>query len=175
MEYEVNNKNIKAIAKNLAIYLTVAIIVMTAIDFYRLKTQQSAQLPQSVLLQIQSHFSKPTKQPILLYAWGSWCPICSFTSPQVNALSEHFPVLSLAIRSGNNKEVKHYLQQKNYGFATLVDQHGSIAQQLNIKGTPAFFIIDQTGKVYYYSTGASTFFGLYLKLWLSQFFINDDY
>ena len=48
-------------------------------------------------------------KPTIIYFWGSWCGYCRYTSPAINSLSEEgYPVVSVALRSGSNKDVEDY-------------------------------------------------------------------
>lgn len=164
-----NKKKLKKFGKDFLVFSMLSLTIIAAIDFYRFKTQVPAELPQNIILQIQSQLPEKVlknNEMALVYVWGSWCSICSFTSPQVNTLQSSFPVVSIAIKSGNEHQVKNYLKKHQYHFPTLVDEHNLLAMQLGVRGTPAFFMIDGKGKVYYYSIGASTYAGLWLKLFL---------
>ena len=53
--------------------------------------------------------------PVLIYFWGSWCPLCSYTSSTVTELSKEYSVITIALSSGNEDEVLLYLKEnKSY-------------------------------------------------------------
>ncbi|WP_233572037.1 hypothetical protein [Neisseria weixii] len=42
-----------------------------------------------------------------MYFWGTWCGICKYTSSSVEKLHQnHIPVISIALKSGDDTELK---------------------------------------------------------------------
>ncbi|RUO48356.1 protein disulfide oxidoreductase [Pseudidiomarina donghaiensis] len=103
------------------------------------------------------------EQPVVLYFWGTWCPICELVSPSINWLAEDYSVFSIAIRSGDDTQLTQYLTTNNYQFETVNDSTGMLAQRWQIVATPTVTII-ANGEIVSYTTGASTPVGLWLRL-----------
>lgn len=105
------------------------------------------------------------KQPILVYFWGSWCHICHYTSPKINQLNTDFPnqVWSIAVQSGTNTDLRHYLQQYQYRFPVINDETGEIFQQWQGQVTPSYVVLYQ-GKMVYATTGLQPLWALKLRL-----------
>ena len=83
-------------------------------------------------------------KPTIIYFWGSWCGYCRYTSPTINSLSEEgYPVVSVALRSGTNKDVEDYLQTHHYQFTTVNDPQGKIAEQWQVNVTPTIIILNK--------------------------------
>ncbi|VEH64960.1 Uncharacterised protein [Rodentibacter pneumotropicus] len=49
-------------------------------------------------------------------------------------------MVSIALRSGNEKEVEDYLAEHHYTFTTVNDPQGEIAQKWQINVTPTIII-----------------------------------
>ncbi|MFK5985516.1 MAG: protein disulfide oxidoreductase [Pseudomonadota bacterium] len=108
------------------------------------------------------------KAPLLIYFWGSWCPLCSFTSSAITDLSKQYQVLTIALSSGNQQQVKDYLLENNYNFPVLNDPDGKISQLWGVMATPSIFIINSRGEISSVTIGATTAIALRFKLWLAS-------
>ena len=51
-------------------------------------------------------------QPVGLYVWAEWCPICKTMEGSVTALSQDQPLLTIAMQSGPPGAVARVLQQR---------------------------------------------------------------
>ena len=108
------------------------------------------------------------KSPVLIYFWGSWCPICSFTSSTVTELSKDYQVISIALSSGDTQQVQNYLLENNYHFPVINDPDGLISHTWGVAATPTFFIINSKGEISFVSSGISSAWGLKFRLWLAS-------
>ncbi len=108
------------------------------------------------------------KAPVLIYFWGSWCPICTVTSDTVTSLAKDYTVLTVALSSGSNQEVQQYLQDKGYKFPVINDSDGIISNKWGVQGTPTIFIINSKGKIESVTVGYTSYLGLRFRLWLSS-------
>lgn len=107
------------------------------------------------------------QQTVLIYFWGSWCGICRLTSPNIEALHQAgYPVISIAVQSGNAETVQQYLQQQHYHFPTINDEHGDIFADWQGKVTPSFVLL-KNGKMEQGLTGFQPLWALKLRLWLN--------
>lgn len=107
-------------------------------------------------------------KPVLVYFWGTWCPVCKTTSPAVNRLSQssHYPVVTVAVKSGSHQELNNFLTQNNYTFTTINDEDGAIFAEWQGQVTPSFVIL-KDGKMTQGLTGIQPEWSLKLRLWLS--------
>ena len=113
--------------------------------------------------------NKMTKEsPVLIYFWGSWCPMCSYTSSTVTELSKEYSVISIALSSGSEKEVLSYLKENKYHFPVINDPDGIISQKWGVFATPTFFIVNRNGKISSVTTGISSTWGLKIRLWFAS-------
>ena len=105
----------------------------------------------------------------LVYFWGSWCSICSTTSPSVSTLARegNHNIVSIALSSGNDEEVNRYLNENDYVFRAINDDNGLISKSWGVAVTPSIFIIDSKGDIRFTSTGMTSLWGMKLRLWLA--------
>ena len=103
-------------------------------------------------------------QTLLLYIWGAWCGICKHTSPVIQRLHDSgTPVLSVALRSGSDDDIRAYLQQQGYPFPAVNDDNGAWSQQWGVKVTPTIVLI-KNGKVLHSTTGLASYWTLKTRI-----------
>ena len=106
--------------------------------------------------------------PVLIYFWGSWCPLCLVTSPIVTELSKEYQVLTIALSSGDELQVLSYLQENKYHFPVINDPDGVISKKWNVFATPSILIINREGEISSVTVGISSALGLKFRLWLAS-------
>lgn len=107
------------------------------------------------------------QQPVLLHFWASWCPVCKLEETSIESLSKHYKVITVAMNSGNNAEVRNYLETQNLSFPVIVDEDGELASRFGVRGVPTSFIIAPDGKIVFSEIGYTTKLGLMLRMWLT--------
>lgn len=151
---------LKSFAKEIGLALLLMLVTYQAMTFWR-----QAHLPDNSVIVLQDihqntlHLNQLSEQEsILIYFWGSWCHVCKLTTPNVQQLAHHYPVISIAVQSGTTSDVQQYLNQNGYRLTTVNDEHGEIFAQWQGQVTPSYLII-RNGKV------QQSFIGLQ-PLWL---------
>lgn len=107
-------------------------------------------------------------QPLLLHFWASWCRICQFEEGAVNAVAADWPVLTIAMQSGNTEQVRAFMEKRQLNWQTIVDEAGNIASEYGVSGVPTSFILDAGGKIRFHETGYTTSAGLRFRLWMAK-------
>jgi len=108
------------------------------------------------------------KAPVLIYFWGSWCPICTITSSTITDLAIHYQVISIALSSGTKQQILGYLNKNNFKFPVINDPNGEISQEWGVSATPTIIILDREGKISSTTVGISSSWGLKFRLWLAS-------
>jgi len=157
--------------KQIAFFLIAFLVLSFVIDTWRTKDIDPQALPPLQGMTINNETidlnELSFKQPILVYFWGTWCPVCSVVSPSVNTLSKHYPVYSVAMQSGNNETLQAYMNAEEYQFNVINDDDNLIALSLGVQVTPLVMVIDQ-GELVNYTTGYVSYFGLWWRIaWAS--------
>jgi len=148
----------------------ILLAIVFAFNLYQTRNT-SAQLPDSPM-QLMSGQLVNLKQmaktsPVIIYFWGSWCPICSFTSSTMTEMAKNYQVLSVALSSGDNQQVQEYLAKNKYHFPVVNDPDGFISQQWGVSATPTLFIINSKGEISSVVTGITSAWSLKIRLWLT--------
>ena len=103
---------------------------------------------------------------MLVHFWASWCPVCELEQDSIQSISNDYPVISVAMQSGNDLEVTAYMEENKLSFPTIVDEHGILAKQFGVRGVPTSFILSPGGKIAFSEIGYTTEIGLRTRLWL---------
>jgi peroxiredoxin len=96
------------------------------------------------------------KQPVIVFFWTTWCPYCL---AQLKALNDKYPALKekgweiLAIDIDDpDDEVRRVAKNNNLSFKVLLEGDTTVAEDYQIYGVPAYFIVDKEGKISYQGT-----------------------
>lgn len=104
----------------------------------------------------------------LLYVWGEWCGICTAMQPGISTLAQQYPVVTLALNSGDTPHLQHYLQQRNLNWTVINDQNGQLANTLGVHAVPALFFLNEQGEIVLTSAGFTSVWGMQFRLWLTK-------
>lgn len=107
-------------------------------------------------------------QPVALHVWAEWCPICRTEENSVTRLSRDWPVLTIAMQSGQAEQVARVLAQRQLPWATALDPRGEMARQLGFKAVPAFVVVDARGDLRTATAGYTSEIGMRLRLWWAR-------
>ncbi|MGD8265292.1 MAG: protein disulfide oxidoreductase [Chromatiales bacterium] len=114
-------------------------------------------------------FSLPEQpgEPVLVYFWASWCPVCKLQESNIARLSQKYPVITVAMSSGTDDEVREYLEQEGVMFRVINDESGEISNRWGVRGVPTTFVIDGGGEIRFVESGYTTTPGLMVRRWLA--------
>lgn len=162
-----------SVLKTVLLYGLVFVVVYTAINWWRQPVMPAN--PQLQLTDYQGQAvdlaAMSSDKPTLVYFWGTWCPICSVTSPTIDKLAaaNNYPVVTIAIKSGSDQELHSYFNEHDYSFTTINDQEGNIFADWQGQVTPSYVIL-KDGEMTQGLTGIQPLWSLRLRLWLSSNF-----
>ena len=102
----------------------------------------------------------------LIHFWATWCPVCNLENDNIQAISEDYKVLNIAIQSGSDLEIYAYAEENNMKPDNIInDQSGSIAKLFGVKGTPSSFFVNTKGQIQFTEVGYVTTLGYRFRLW----------
>ncbi|WP_321276969.1 redoxin domain-containing protein [Thiomicrorhabdus indica] len=108
-------------------------------------------------------------EPVLIHIWATWCPICKFTSDNVESIANDYTVISIATQSGDNQAILDYAEQNQLTPNFIVnDFDGKWMQAFGARAVPADFIVNAKGEIEFIEVGFSSELGLRLRLWWSS-------
>jgi len=161
----------KSWLKQIVIFIFAFLVLSFIVDTWRTKDIDGQALPSLTGMTIYNESvdlkALSFEQPVLIYFWGTWCPVCSIVSPSVNTISQYYPTYSIAMQSGDNETLKAYMSAEEYQFTVINDDDNQLAQSLGVQVTPLVMVIHQ-GKLVNYTTGYVSLFGLWWRIaWAS--------
>lgn len=107
-------------------------------------------------------------QPVALYVWADWCPICRAQQGSIDRLGQDWPVLTVAMQSGEAAQVWRYQQQHGLGWHTVIDPRGQLSRELGFRSVPAFVVIDPHDRLRHPTVGYTSAWGMRARLWLAR-------
>ncbi len=107
-------------------------------------------------------------KPMLLYFFAEWCPICKLQNPVIDKIADDYPVVGIAMQSGDAEKIRRYLQQRGLNIPVVNDPSGRISRAYGVNGVPAAFVIGSDGEIRYSTRGYATEAGLRSRLWLAR-------
>lgn len=152
--------------------LALLILVLYGVSLYLQRDMATGQAPTLEGIAIDgNHFAlqAQTSGPTLIYFWGTWCPICRVTSPMVDSVSQSHRVISIAVASGNDDQIQSFMAEHQYHFPVLNDDNGEQSTLWGAMAFPAIYIIDTENNIRFVTSGATSTWGMKLRLWLAQF------
>jgi len=161
--------NIKRIAKEIAIGALMLFVVSNVLSYLRKPELSSNQLPQiEAQLLDGTQFSVKKGKPLVLHFWATWCPTCKLEASNIESVSKEYEVLTIAVNSGDDTQLKKYMNEKKLTFKVVNDKEGKWAQQFNIEAYPTTFIYDAKGELKFSEVGYTTTAGLLGRLKLIE-------
>ncbi|WP_315042878.1 protein disulfide oxidoreductase [Faucicola mancuniensis] len=166
-------KNLGQFCKNAVVYLLMFIVIYSVVNWWRQPNMPIE--PNLKFSSIQGHRIDINQlshgQPVLIYFWGTWCGVCRQTSPSVNKLAHNsqYPVISIAVQSGENQAIQQYMNDKNLDFITVNDEQGQVFKDWQGQVTPSYVIL-QDGKMVQGFTGIQPAWVLNMRLKFAQVF-----
>lgn len=106
----------------------------------------------------------------LVVFWATWCPVCRAEEGNIEDVALNWPVVSVAMQSGNAATVTKYLKERELAVPAVIDDEGTIAAAWHVRGTPTHFILDPAGNIRFRVVGYATEWGLRFRLWWAASF-----
>lgn len=105
---------------------------------------------------------------VAMHFWAEWCPICKLEEDSISALQADWPLLSVAMQSGDAARVQAVMAKRGLHWLTAVDADGQIARSYGLSSVPAFIVVDAQGRIRFAELGYTTGIGMRLRLWWAQ-------
>jgi len=157
--------NFKSILKELLIAAVLLLIVTNVVSYLRQPELSSTHLPkiEAKLLDGSAYEVKEGKS-LVVHFWATWCPTCKLEASNIQTLSEHYEVLTIAVNSGEDAKVDAYLKERDLSFKVINDKEGTWAQKFNVEAYPTTFIYDAKGELRFTEVGYTSTAGLLARL-----------
>ena len=109
-------------------------------------------------------------QAVAVHFWAEWCPICRTEEGSITRLGRDWPVITVAMRSGDAPRVLRHMRQRGLFWPAVVDTDGVITSSHGFQAVPAFLVVDAHGQIRTPTVGYTTELGMRLRLlWVRLF------
>ena len=161
------NSKLKKFIREVAILLLMVMTVSVAVNLYKTWNVQRGPAPELLYASIDGKpvMAQPADEPMLVHFWATWCPVCSLEHGSIESISKDYPVVTVAMQSGNEEEIKQFMKNEGLSFTVISDEFGEISKQWSVRGVPASFIIAPDGNIRFVEVGYTSEIGLRARLW----------
>lgn len=161
---------IKKHLPKLMLELVVLLVFIFALEAYLTRDAVSGKAPaiDGITISGQPFTLDSLKgKPAVVHFWATWCPVCNLEQGMIDSLAKDYPVITVAMQSGEDKEVRAYLKEQGVDYPVVNDPQGSIARRYGVSGVPASFVLDSKGEVRFVTRGYTSGMGIRVRLWLA--------
>lgn len=152
--------------KEILLFIFVITLFANGLSWYKSQDLNKEKLKLKSEKLINSQLYKVEKEKALLvHIWAIWCPTCSLEAANIQSMSKHYNVITIAVKSGSDYEIKQYLDKHNLDFNVINDENGKYAREFNIAAYPTTLIYDKNGNLVFSEVGYTSTLGLYLRMW----------
>lgn len=108
-------------------------------------------------------------QPAVVHFWATWCPVCKLEQGMIDSLAKDYPVITVAMQSGEAEEVLTYIKEQEVDYPVINDPRGELSRRYGVSGVPASFVLNAAGEVKFVTRGYTSGPGMRVRLWLAGF------
>lgn len=89
---------------------------------------------------------------VIVNFWATWCPPCRDEMPSIQSFYNLFKnqklvLLAVNLDGKSASFIRSFMKQNMYSFPVLLDDNGKTANAYGVRGIPATFVIDRTGRI----------------------------
>ena len=163
-------QKLKHYIKEILFFVITMTIIANLLSLYKSQELSDAPLRLATLKLIDnSTYKFPSDKPVLIHFWATWCPTCKVEAPNIEFISKHFEVVTIAVDSGTSAELTAFIKEENYTYPVVNDSLKYLSREFNIAGFPTTFIYDKDKKLIFSEVGYTSIVGLYLRMWWTSF------
>lgn len=152
------------------IFITVA-IGLNVISYLNKPELESTTLPKFQLQSIENkqiNSDDFSNKALIIHFWATWCPACKVEAPNIQSISKSAQVITVAVNSGSDDELKSFLKKRGYDFVVINDPDGKLASRFSVPGYPTTFIYDKNGEISSLEVGYTSTLGLKIRHYLAN-------
>lgn len=152
--------------KEIIIFFIVMTVFANLVSLYKASDLNKSVLPLTSLKDINNElYTIDNTKPVLIHFWATWCPTCKLEASNIQTISKHFQVVSIAVKSGSNEEIQNYLDKNHLNYITINDNQALLAHKFNIAAYPTTFIYNTNKEAIFSEVGYTSTLGLWLRMW----------
>ena len=157
---------VKHYLKEITLFIVVMTIFANIISIYKSSDLNKEVLTlRSITLMNQEEYRLDNSRPLIIHFWATWCPTCKLEASNIELISKQYDVITIAVNSGSNVDIKRYLDENNFTFRVVNDKNSIYASKFKIAAYPTTFIYDKNRNLVFSEVGYTSTIGLYLRMW----------
>ncbi len=164
-------KKIFSWIKEIVFLVVVIAVVLNLISYLKRPDLKSPTLPKFELLSINNKTINSNdfkEKPLIIHFWATWCPACKLEAPNIQALSKSANIITVAVNSGTDEELKIFLKQRDFDFMVFNDLNGEFATKFKVSSFPTTFIYDKSGEISSIEVGYTSTIGLKIRYFIAN-------
>ncbi|MBN2825080.1 MAG: redoxin family protein [Campylobacterales bacterium] len=160
------NSKIKKIIKEVVSTLIIIFILSIVVNYFRTPKLDSNTLPpiEVALIDGTKWSSQEADKPLVVHFWATWCKVCKLEASNIDALAKEANVITIAVNSGSNQEIKAFMDERKLSYKVINDENGALSRMFKIEAFPTTFIFNSKGELSFTETGYTTTAGLKARL-----------
>ncbi len=162
-------EKIKHYTKEIVLFFLFITIITNLLSIYKSIDLNKEKLQENTFTLINSKtYTLPKEKPIIIHFWATWCPTCKLEVSNIQTLSKKFETITIAVKSGTNKDIQSFMKKNNLNYNVINDKDGFYATKFKITAYPTTFIYDKEKNLIFTEVGYTSTIGLWLRmLWAS--------
>ncbi len=159
------------IIREITVFVFIVWIGSTAISYFRAPKLESTALPHITGTLIDGSYFDSEKlmgKPLMIEFWGTWCPVCKQQAPNVSSVAKRYNVLTIAVNSRSDEDIKKWLKEHNASYPVLNDPSGKWAARFKVPAYPTTFFYDSNGELKFTEVGYTTTAGMMARLKIAE-------
>jgi thiol-disulfide isomerase/thioredoxin len=158
-------EKIKHYLKEILIIIITVTVAGNLLSLYKAQSLSDAPLRLKEFRLINnSLYTVDRSRPIVIHFWATWCPVCKVEASNIDLLSKKYQIITIAVNSGSDYEIKKYLDEHGLSYRVVNDKDGILSKKFKIAGYPTTFIYDKHQKLVFKEVGYTSTLGLWLRL-----------
>jgi len=159
-------EKMKHYAKEILIFFVVMTLLANVVSLYKSGDLNKEALSISSISLLDGSFHKfKNERPVLIHVWATWCPTCKVEASNIQTISKSFDVVSIAVKSGTDVEIKSWLNENGYNFKVVNDNSAVLSSKFKVAAFPTTFIYNKDKKLVFSDVGYTSTIGLYFRMW----------
>jgi len=157
---------VKRVVKEVLSTLVIFFLIAQVVNFIR-KPDIKSDIYSYDLVEINHKtidFNAYKGKPLIVHFWATWCPTCRLEASNIEAISQKYNTLTIAVNSGSDEVLKAYMNEHNLSYPVVNDRSGALAQKFDISAYPTTLIYNAKGELTFSEVGYSTTLGLQARI-----------
>ncbi|OQX59974.1 MAG: protein disulfide oxidoreductase [Helicobacteraceae bacterium 4484_230] len=163
--------NLKKILKELLVTAMLVVVFANVISYLKKPDIESDVLPEinATLINSKAFSTEAFRgKPLLIHFWATWCPTCKAEAGNIETLSKYYNVLSVAVNSGSDADLRQYMKEHELTFSILNDMDHGYADAFAVKVFPTTFVYNSSGELVFTEVGYTSTLGFLFRMWWAQ-------